>query len=631
MAENNMEPWYAVNKVLLPVKGIYFTFLAAIGDLLPFIPVYMKQLGLSSTEAGIIYGVMPFISFFTRPLFGAIADKTRRHKAVLICCSLMTGLLYGLLLVTPEKSHPHDWKYSVLTHLECNPQDSYISDCDFVSSDNKSQPHMKDLCQLSLSKFTSHEPFNQNTSNVPCKAECSLSFVTSMNLRMCFTNETGSYDADTCNVFWNNSETNPDVTFTIDDITQVIKNQVIGQSRAYNGQVCRNFDLKNVTYSGQTFWQATCSRDAVFDCFIKCGEKYHHDCISVTTKLSKTFWIFFIIFLFCNIFFAPVVSLIDAIAYDTLGEKRGRWGRQRMWGTVGFAIFAIASTFIMDMLSKRNPDQNVDYSVSFYIFVGLCIITAIMAYLLKVSESLQCRQMFQNITKLFCYPEIVVFMLVMTFFGIFNSVTEAFLFWYLQDLGSSQVTLGLCLVSNCFCEMIMLFCAGKIIKLIGHIPCLYIALFAWFVRFLSYSFLTNAWYVLPVELLHGVCFGLMYGAASAYASIISPKGMSATVQGLIGGLYFGFGKGIGSLVTGKLFDPVSGLGEVWTFRLYSFLALFVLLVYAAVNLLFFRHRQNPAELHSDKGEKQSDVDNSTAGELLLSGNTVSNEQTDLEL
>ena len=65
------------------------------------------------------------------------------------------------------------------------------------------------------------------------------------------------------------------------------------------------------------------------------------------------------------------------------------------------------------------------------------------------------------------------------------------------------------------------------------------------------------------------------------------------------------GKGIGSLVTGKLFDPVSGLGEVWTFRLYSFLALSVLLVYAAVNLLFFRHRQNPAELHSDKGEKQS--------------------------
>ena len=47
---------------------------------------------------------------------------------------------------------------------------------------------------------------------------------------------------------------------------------------------------------------------------------------------------------------------------------------------------------------------------------------------------------------------------------------------------------------------------------------------------------------LKFRTLHGVCFWLMYAAACAYASIISPAGMSATVQGLIGGLHFGFGK-----------------------------------------------------------------------------------------
>jgi hypothetical protein len=48
------------------------------------------------------------------------------------------------------------------------------------------------------------------------------------------------------------------------------------------------------------------------------------------------------------------------------------------------------------------------------------------------------------------------------------------------------------------------------------------------------------------------------------------------------------GKGIGSLITGKLFDPVSGLGEVWTFRFYGFFALFTHIVYAAVQYFFFR-------------------------------------------
>ena len=67
------------------------------------------------------------------------------------------------------------------------------------------------------------------------------------------------------------------------------------------------------------------------------------------------------------------------------------------------------------------------------------------------------------------------------------------------------------------------------------------------------------------------------------------------------------GKGIGSLVTGKLFDPDTGLGEVWTFRFYSFLALFILILYAAINAIFFRHRQSPLSSNITKGEKQSGI------------------------
>lgn len=510
---------------------------------MPFIPVYMKQLGLSSTETGIIYGVMPFISFFTRPCFGALADKTRQHRVVLICCILLAALCHGLLLVTPGKSATEEWKTRVMTHLECNPQDSYISDCDLESRDNYTGLSSGELCEISLTRFAALETFNKNSSNVhvPCKAHCSLSFGTH-SLRMCFTNETGSYNMENCPKLWNSTLTKPELVFSINDLIDVLDNKVIGQGRTYNGQRCQNFDLKNISFMNQSFWQTTCSSEAIFDCYIKCDNKYHANCILVTHTLSRTFWIFFIIFLFSKVFFAPVISLVDAVAYDTLGEKRGNWGRQRMWGTIGFASFAITSTFIMDMLSKRNPGKDIDYSVSFYIFIGLFVISAIIACLLQISESLQCRQMFKNMTKLFRYPEIIVFMLIVTFFGLFNSVTEAFLFWYLQDLGSTQLILGLCLVCNCLFEVVMLFCAGKIINCIGHIPCLYIGLFAWFIRFLSYSFLTNVWLVLPIELLHCLCFGLMYAAASAYGTIISPKGMTATIQGLIGGFYFGFGK-----------------------------------------------------------------------------------------
>ena len=48
------------------------------------------------------------------------------------------------------------------------------------------------------------------------------------------------------------------------------------------------------------------------------------------------------------------------------------------------------------------------------------------------------------------------------------------------------------------------------------------------------------------------------------------------------------GRGISGLLTGKLFDSVSGLGERWTFRFFSLMALFVLVAYVIFNIVISR-------------------------------------------
>ncbi|KAL4230421.1 hypothetical protein ACF0H5_010803 [Mactra antiquata] len=616
--------WYTIDKQLLPVKGIYFFFLAAVGDLLPFITIYMRQLGLSSTEAGIIYGVMPFISFFVRPLVGALADKTRRHKLTLMICLLFTGICYCLLLVTPAKSTNTELRNnaSVRTHLECNVVDSYLKDCTKMNNGNNSDELSLPMCQHSLTQFWNNLGSNSSIKN--CTATCGL-FYGDHRMHACFTNSISGMDGS-CDMRWNDSGVGDHLVFGIDNISAVLNNVVLhGESN--NDQSCNVYDLKNVSFQNQNYWQFTCDSDGVFECEISCGKEYEKTCITVKdNKLSQTFWIFFLIFLLGNIFFSPVFSVIDAIVYDILGERRGDWGKQRLWGTVGFALFAVASTFIMDMLSKSN--KKVDYSVSFYIFLGLCVISTVITYFLKFSETLHCRQMFTNVITLLKYPKVVAFLIVMAFFGIFNAVIEAFLFWYLLDLGSSQILLGLCLLTNTIPEIIMLHFAGKIIKKIGHIPCLYLGFVGFAIRFFGYSFLTQAWYVLLIEPFHCLTFALQYAAASAYASIITPEGMSATVQGLIGGIYFGFGKGIGSLVTGKLFDPITGFGEVWTFRFYGFVAVGVGLIYGVINVLFFSQSSDPHTKHPDSSSVPGpDGDTPAVGDKLLEKDGIVDENS----
>lgn len=77
----------------------------------------------------------------------------------------------------------------------------------------------------------------------------------------------------------------------------------------------------------------------------------------------------------------------------------------------------------------------------------------------------------------------------------------------------------------------LFFCIlGRILKKIGHINTMSLVLVGFGIRFILYSLLTNPWWVLPIELLQGITFGMSYATMASYASIIAPSGTEATIQ-----------------------------------------------------------------------------------------------------
>ena len=68
----------------------------------PFLILYFKQLGLTTTECSVIFGVMPILSAVSRITFGAVADKFQIHRQMtLTFCLLTPALICCLLLVAP--------------------------------------------------------------------------------------------------------------------------------------------------------------------------------------------------------------------------------------------------------------------------------------------------------------------------------------------------------------------------------------------------------------------------------------------------------------------------------------------------------------------------------------------------
>lgn len=79
-------------------------------------------------------------------------------------------------------------------------------------------------------------------------------------------------------------------------------------------------------------------------------------------------------------------------------------------------------------------------------------------------------------------------------------------------------------------ELPFFFISGWFINKIGHVNAMTLVLFAFGIRLTLYSVLTNPWWVLPIEFMQGITFGIFFAAMAMYASIVAPSGTAATLQ-----------------------------------------------------------------------------------------------------
>ena len=150
--------------------------------------------------------------------------------------------------------------------------------------------------------------------------------------------------------------------------------------------------------------------------------------------------------------------------------------------------------------------------------------------------------------------DVIVFFLVMFMMGIGVTVIYIYLFIYLQnDLNASETLMGISIVCTVSTEIPFFFYSGTFLDLFGEQWLILAALLAYVIRVIGYSFLQNPWFVLPLELLHGLTFGALYAAGVHYSSNLFPPHLSATGQGIFYGIYSGLGPTCGSILGGYLY------------------------------------------------------------------------------
>ena len=132
--------WYFdKSKVIFQV--FYFFFLSAFVTRLVYLPIYLKQLGLSASYAGILSGVIPFARGAGAPIMGYVADETNSRKLVFLV-SLALQTLAPVLLLIPRPSEP-----------ECQSS---------VAMETPKHPYNKTWMEKSLNKISDQEDTGQS-------------------------------------------------------------------------------------------------------------------------------------------------------------------------------------------------------------------------------------------------------------------------------------------------------------------------------------------------------------------------------------------------------------------------------------------------------------------------------------
>lgn len=482
--------------------SLFLLLFSGIAALLPFLSIYMKQLGLSAPEVAIIYGIMPFVSVVIRPLVGALADYLRRTKLVLVLLCILNALTFLCFLLVPYNTI-RDFKTS--EHLNRSTENDIV----FATCKRINHNIVISRCSLYSGDLNNNNTFNPTVNAAKISAVCQC-----------------RSEDDQCSPRKNSTHTSPKFELQVLNVDYHL----------HNGSICSDDYIRNMLTK---LPNNGCDAKHVMDCEIEWTLAPYKD--NHNASYNLTFWLLLLIYFSGNTFFVPIFSLSDAVAYDMLGPNVHIWGLQRVWGSVGFGLVGLLSTVIREFFVDKG--SSTDYSVSFYIYTALVLCAAALATKMKVSDDLMIsNKIMKEVLKVLMNLETFVLFAITSFSGFLVGALESFLFWYLIDLGSTQILLGLCLAINCVSEIFMFSISGRILTKIGVVGCTYAMLLAFCIRFVGYSLLTNPWYALPLELLNGVTFSLFWAAVSSYTKIISPPGTSGTMQGLVNSIYHGVGE-----------------------------------------------------------------------------------------
>lgn len=291
------------------------------------------------------------------------------------------------------------------------------------------------------------------------------------------------------------------------------------------GAVADRFHLRKPIYIGCCFISA-----AIWYLFLR------------TTDFQ---WMLVICLLY-GIFYAPIISFLEALTMDTLGKEKRSYGTIRAWGSASFILIVMIMGRVIDLFSIRI--------ILVTILIG-SIIQAVAA--LKIPHHIQ-KIHAEPVPKFhhFLQKPIVLFLFCAFLMLVSHGAYYGFFSIHLEHLGYSKLFIGSVWALASVAEILAML---KSRSLFNRFSLEAVLVFSFAVAVLRWCLLyifTSPVFIISAQVLHAVTYGTFHMAGILYIDRMAPEEAKTMGQAVNNAVTYGLGLMIGFFINGYLYESV---------------------------------------------------------------------------
>ncbi|MEK8126360.1 MFS transporter [Paenibacillus filicis] len=245
----------------------------------------------------------------------------------------------------------------------------------------------------------------------------------------------------------------------------------------------------------------------------------------------------------------PMTSMNDSLILLTVSGTKKSYASFRVWGSIGFATAALVFGELL-----RHYGAGLTPTLA----LGSLGLTLVLASLLRDARDPQFKPPdFSGFLPIITSRSFLAFLIMLLIVSIAHRMNDGFLALYLKSLGASPSIVGWSWMASAVSEIPVFFLLSKYGHRYKELPLLALCSLVYGVRFLLMTFVENPLWVILIQMMHSVSFGIFLFTAIRY------------IQNAIPDQYRSSGQAVFAMIWAGLAGLLSGTIGGWVFNTWS--------------------------------------------------------------